>query len=86
MSSISLVDTLGFAKFPHSQDAKARITSDLVIAARLLRWTQLTKKPAPVWLAEVIDELGEVIDSGAGDNQDDALLTIIDSLRPRDPK
>jgi hypothetical protein len=63
-----------------------RITDHLVVARRFLRWTQLTEKPGAVGLAEVLDESGEVIDSGTGDNQDDALLGIIDSLRPPDPK
>lgn len=62
-----------------------RITDHLGVVRRFLRWTQLTEKPGAVWFAEVLDESGEVIDSGAGDNQDDALLAIIDSLRPPDP-
>jgi hypothetical protein len=61
------------------------IKDHLVIARRFIRWTQLTRKPGAAWFVEVLDESGEMIDSGAGDSQDDALLAVIDSLRPPDP-
>jgi hypothetical protein len=67
-------------------DATVRITDHLVVAGRYVRWTQLTGKPDAVWLVEVlVDGSDEPIDSGTGDNQDDALLAVIDSLRPPDP-
>jgi len=75
-----------------AQDAEVRATSSepitdhLVVAHRLVTWTQLTGKPGAVWFVEVRDESGELIESGTGDNQDDALLEIIDAVRPPDPK
>jgi hypothetical protein len=62
------------------------IEDHLVVAHRHVRWTQLTGKPGAVWLVEALDESGELLESGTGDNQDDALLAIIDALRPPDPK
>jgi hypothetical protein len=61
------------------------ITDHLGVVRRLVTWTKLTGKPGTMWFVQVLDESGELIEGGMGDNQDDALLAIIDALRPPDP-
>jgi hypothetical protein len=57
------------------------VTDDLEVAHRSLRWTLLSKKDR-AWLMQVFDQAGELLDSGMGDNEDDALLGVIEFLRP----
>jgi hypothetical protein len=63
-----------------TQATGQRIITDPTVYRRQ-RWTRLPG-PAGRWLVEAIGDDGELLDVGMGDNEDDILLGIIDSLRP----
>lgn len=60
-----------------------RITDHLVVMGRSLWWTQLTEEPA--WMVQVVNEAGEVLDTGIGDDQIEALAGVAESLVPGHP-
>jgi hypothetical protein len=59
------------------------IKDQLVVMGRSLWWTQLTEEPT--WMVQVVDEVGEVLAVGVGDNQIDALAGVADALLPGHP-
>ena len=60
-----------------------RITDHLVVMGRSLWWTQLTEEPA--WMVQVVDEAGEVLNTGIGNDQIEALAGVAESLLPGHP-
>jgi hypothetical protein len=46
-----------------------------------IRWTEPTG-PDGSWLIEVLDNEGKLIEAGMGDNRDDAILGVIESVLP----
>jgi hypothetical protein len=60
-----------------------RITDHLVVMGRSLWWTQLTEEPS--WMVQVVDEAGELIDTGIGYDQIEALAGVAESLLPDHP-
>jgi hypothetical protein len=76
------------------------VTDQLVVMGRSLSWVPLTEQPInglvrslwwiqlteqPSWMVLVVDEVGELLDIGVGDNPIHALVEIVEFLLPSDP-
>jgi hypothetical protein len=76
------------------------VTDQLVVMGRSLSWVPLTEQPTnglvrslwwvqlteqPSWMVQVVDEVGELLDIGIGDNPIHALVEIVEFLLPSDP-
>ncbi len=49
-----------------------------------LVWTEMGTKDAPLWMVDVLNEDGEIVASGLGNNRDDAVLEVAEALQPPD--
>ena len=63
--------------------AARTIRDELVVLGRSLWWTQLTDEPT--WMVQVVDEAGELLATGAGDDPIEALAGVAEALLPGHP-